>query len=99
MPLNANVMSQPKATLKNIKLRRCKMEEPQSAGFLNIILLLVMSIPLAVTAFLLARQKGRNAVLWTIIALIPMVNFFSMWYFVGASNLNLEKKIDELLSK
>lgn len=26
-----------------------------------------------------------------------MVNFMLVWYFVGATNLRLEKKVDELL--
>jgi len=59
--------------------------------------MLLLSLLMAVPANMLARQKGRNVVLWTILALIPLVNFACMWYFVGASNLVLENKIDELM--
>ena len=47
--------------------------------------------------FLLARDKGRNVALWTVLGMIPVVNFFCIWYFVGAANLRLERKIDALL--
>lgn len=75
------------------------MESAQPLGFINLILLVVMSLPFAVIANLLAKQKGRGVALWTILGLLPVINIFCMWYFVGASNLRLEKKIDELLSK
>jgi hypothetical protein len=29
--------------------------------------------------------------------LIPFVNFFCMWYFVGTPSSRLERKMDELL--
>jgi len=44
----------------------------------------------------LAKEKGRNVTLWTILGAIPIVNFFCIWFFVGAANLSLERKIDEL---
>jgi hypothetical protein len=52
-----------------------------------------------VVAFLLARDKGRNVVLWTVLGICPVVNLFALWFFVGAANLNLEKKIDQLLER
>lgn len=65
--------------------------------FISFLPVLLLSLLMAVPANMLARQKGRNVVLWTILALIPLVNFACMWYFVGASNLVLENKIDELM--
>ncbi|MCC2959144.1 hypothetical protein LK540_01710 [Massilia sp. IC2-278] len=65
--------------------------------FISFLPMLLLSLLMAVPANMLARQKGRNVVLWTILALIPLVNFACMWYFVGASNLVLENKIDELM--
>ncbi|MDB6062425.1 MAG: hypothetical protein JWM78_2528 [Verrucomicrobiaceae bacterium] len=68
-------------------------------AYTQIALLLLMSLPMAVTAFKLAREKGRNVPLWTIIACIPILNFMCMWYFVGAVNLKTERKLDELLQR
>jgi len=48
-------------------------------------------------AHMLAKEKGRNVLLWTILGFIPVVNIFCMWFFVGAANLRLEEKIDRLL--
>lgn len=61
--------------------------------------LVFMSLLMAVSAYLLAKDKGRNAVLWTILAFIPILNFACMWYFVGASNLKLERKLDALMNQ
>lgn len=59
----------------------------------------VLSIAVAVIACLLARDKGRNVVLWTVLGVIPVVNFVCIWFFVGASNLRLERKLDRLLEE
>ena len=61
--------------------------------------LIFMSLPMAVSAHLLARDKGRNVVLWTVLALIPILNFACIWYFIGASNLKLERKLDALMNQ
>lgn len=64
------------------------------AGFLP---LLLLAIIIAVVSHLLAKDKGRNVTKWTILGAIPLVNMFCIWYFVGASNLRLEQKIDDLI--
>ncbi|MBB5205110.1 hypothetical protein HNQ51_002429 [Inhella inkyongensis] len=56
-----------------------------------------MTLPLGIVSHLLAKDKGRNVSLWTILGLIPLVNYFCILYFMGASNLRLEKKVDYLL--
>jgi hypothetical protein len=60
---------------------------------------LAFSIFLAIPAYMMAKEKDRNVPLWTVLGLIPGVNFLSMWFFVGAANLRLEKKIDALLGR
>jgi hypothetical protein len=35
-------------------------------------------------------------VLWTILGAIPIVNIVCVWFFIGAANLRLERKLDEL---
>jgi len=67
--------------------------DPIASIIVPILMLLIFSI----VAHMLAKEKGRNVVLWTILGFIPVVNIFCMWFFVGAANLRLEKKIDQLL--
>jgi hypothetical protein len=64
---------------------------------LQFIPLVVLSMALGIVAYLLARDKGRNVVLWTVLGVIPVVNFFCIWFFVGAANLRLERKVEQLL--
>lgn len=59
----------------------------------------VLGIGFAVVAYRLATEKGRNAWLWAILALIPIVNFWCMPYFIGTTNSRLEAKIDALMKK
>ncbi|MBD8530716.1 MULTISPECIES: hypothetical protein [unclassified Massilia] len=61
--------------------------------------LIFMSLLMAVSAYLLAKEKGRNVALWTILALIPIVNFACIWFFIGASNLKMERKLDALMEQ
>jgi hypothetical protein len=35
--------------------------------------------------------------LWTVVGLIPGVNFLALSYFIGASNLRMERKLDQVL--
>lgn len=57
----------------------------------------IVSIPFGIIGYLLAKEKGRNKFLWTILGIIPIIGWFAMSYFIGASNLNLEKKIDRII--
>jgi len=61
--------------------------------------LILISALIAIPAHLLAKDKGRNVPLWTILGLIPLVNYACVFFFVGASNLRQEKKIDALLDQ
>ena len=61
--------------------------------------LIILSIGMSISAGLLAKDKGRNIVLWVVLALIPVVNFWCMPYIIGASNLRLEKKLDSIMVK
>lgn len=64
----------------------------------NLIVLLVLIVPIpALIANLLAREKGRNVVLWTIFGCVPAVNIWCLIFFVGAANLRLENRVDQLL--
>jgi hypothetical protein len=41
---------------------------------------LILSIPLAVCAYKLAPRLGKNSFLWAILSLIPLFNFFFLYY-------------------
>jgi|CXWL01.1.fsa_nt_gi hypothetical protein len=70
---------------------------PQQPGLEGLILPLIILIGCGIIGHLLAKEKGRNVVLWTILGCIPGINVFAIWFFIGASNLKLEKKLDELI--
>ncbi len=63
-----------------------------------IVLLLVMCVP-AGLAYFLAKDKGRNVGLWTILGFIPFLNLIFLLYFISATNLRLEGKLDRIISK
>ncbi len=67
--------------------------------FVSLLPLLLMSVCTAIGSHLLAKEKGRNVLKWTILGAIPLVNFACIWFFVGAANLRLEKKMDDLLAR
>ena len=69
----------------------------QADPLLSLLPLLVLSIVLGIVAHMLAKEKGRNVVKWTILGFIPVVNIYCLFFFVGAANLRLEDKIDRLL--
>lgn len=56
-----------------------------------------MSLFTAVGSYLLAKEKGRNRLKWTILGAIPGINFACLWFFVGATNLHTERKLDQIL--
>lgn len=72
------------------------MQHNEPSILISLFPLILMSLLMAIPAHLLAKEKGRNVTKWTILALIPMVNFACIWFFIGASNLKLERKIDDL---
>jgi phosphotransferase system glucose/maltose/N-acetylglucosamine-specific IIC component len=70
---------------------------PQQPDLTGAIFPLIMLMGIGIVGYLLAKEKGRNVVLWTILGCIPGINIFAVWFFIGASNLKLEKKLDELI--
>jgi hypothetical protein len=69
------------------------------ALWLGLLPMLIFSIPIAIFGYVLAQQKGRNHIAWLIWGLVPFINMFAVWYFIGATNLKLERKLDGLVSK
>ena len=71
----------------------------ESFSFISLLPLLLMSVVITVSSYLLAKDKGRNVVKWTVLGAIPFLNIFCIWFFVGATNLRLERKIDSLVAR
>lgn len=64
---------------------------------IDLLPLVLITIVSGVTAHKLAKEKGRNVLLWTILGSIPVISFLFVWYFAGAANLRLERKLDQLV--
>lgn len=75
------------------------MDNTSASLLISFLPLILMSLLMAIAANLLAREKGRNITKWTILALIPVVNFACIWFFIGAANLHTERKLDEILKR
>jgi len=75
------------------------MDNTSASLLMSFLPLLLMSLLMAIAANLLAREKGRNITKWTILALIPVVNFACIWFFIGAANLHTERKLDKILKR
>jgi hypothetical protein len=70
----------------------------QPNPILQFIPLMIISLVMGFVARALAKDKGRNVLNWTVLGFLPIINFMCAWYFVGATNLRMERKIDALLS-
>jgi len=60
---------------------------------------IIISIPIMFICRSLAKEKGKNVSLWTILGLIPVINIYSLLYLFGASSTILEGKIDKILAQ
>jgi hypothetical protein len=59
------------------------MQEPTAAGLIMQLLpMIIFSLPLAIGVFWLAPKMRSNPWLWAILFLIPMVNLFAMQIFL-----------------
>jgi hypothetical protein len=66
--------------------------------FMSLIWLIIVTVPIVFICHYLAKEKGKNVTLWTVLGVIPGVNYFAMLYLIGAANTVLAGKIDKLLS-
>lgn len=62
-----------------------------------LLVLLIYTIFFGFIARMLAKDKGRKVTKWTVLGFIPGVNLYCLPFFIGASNLRQERKIDILL--
>lgn len=62
-----------------------------------IVMLLMMCVPAGLSYFM-AKDKGRNVGLWTGLGFIPFLNLVFLLYFISATNLRLEAKLDKIIA-
>ena len=60
-------------------------------------LLFLMLVP-GLTVFFLAKDKGRNDLLCTFLGLVPFLNLVVLLYLVGATDLKMASKLDEVVA-
>jgi hypothetical protein len=74
------------------------MRGPLFLPFISLVPLILATIPIVFICHRLAREKGKDVTLWTILGIIPLVNYFVLLYLVGAVNVHLQRKVDRVLS-
>lgn len=63
------------------------MADQPANTLIQLVPFLLFSAILGVVANLLAREKGRRVLIWTVLGAVPVVNFVCIWFFIGAANL------------
>jgi len=61
--------------------------------------IIIISIPIMFICRSIAKEKGKDVILWTILGLIPGINIYSLLYLFGAPSTILERKIDKILAQ
>ena len=65
--------------------------------FISLIPLIIVMIPMIFVVNKLAKEKGLNITLWTILACVPFVNLVILPYIIGTPSKILEAKMDLIL--
>jgi hypothetical protein len=70
---------------------------PQTTLWLSFLPLLVMTIPLGIICYHLAKNKGLRVVPWIFWGFIPIVNYFILIYLVGAKDKLIDDKLNNII--
>jgi len=70
----------------------------QPSPIVSLLPMIVIMIPMAFIINKLAKEKGKNVVLWTVLACIPIVNIFILPYIVGTPSKIQEEKLNKILA-
>jgi len=69
----------------------------QPNPIISLLPLVIVMVPMIFVIWRLAKEKGKNTTLWTILACIPFVNFIILPYIVGTPSKTLENKLNKIL--
>lgn len=69
----------------------------QPNPILSLLPLIIVMIPMIFVIRKLSKEKGKDVVLWTVLACIPLVNFIILPYIVGTPSKILEDKMDKII--
>jgi hypothetical protein len=69
----------------------------QPNPILSLLPLIIIMIPMIFVIRKLAKEKGKDVILWTVLACIPIVNFIVLPYIVGTPSKILEDKMDIII--
>jgi len=69
----------------------------QPNPILSLLPLIIIMIPMIFVIRKLAKEKGKDVILWTVLACIPIVNFIVLPYIVGTPSKILENKMDIII--
>ncbi|TLX72399.1 hypothetical protein E9993_17845 [Labilibacter sediminis] len=69
----------------------------QPNPILTLLPFILIMIPMVFVINRLAKQKGKNVTLWTILACIPFANMIILPYIVGAPSKIHEDKMNKII--
>ena len=72
------------------------MYEEEFFVWLYVLQYLLITLPFAIFAFVLARRKGKTGPAFAVLALIPYVNVISLLYLASLPDAGLLARIREL---
>jgi hypothetical protein len=75
------------------------MQQGTDSILFSLLPLVLMTLPIGFISRMLAKEKGRNVLLWTILGFTPLVNYFCLLFFIGAANLRLERRVEQLFEQ
>ncbi|MBN2436413.1 MAG: hypothetical protein JXK07_14215 [Spirochaetes bacterium] len=61
--------------------------------------MILLTIPMIVLNCKVAKRKGRSQVLYLILSVIPIVNFFSCLYLISLTDIEVVEKLNSILEK
>jgi preprotein translocase subunit YajC len=69
----------------------------QPSPLMSLLPFLLFTVALIFVIHRLAKEKGKNVRLWTILACIPLVNMIILPYIVGTPSKTQEDKLNKIL--
>ncbi len=70
----------------------------QQPGFLSLVPLMVMTIPIIIFNVFLSKRKGKNPILYGALSLFPLVGFYLAIYLASLTDKSISEKIDKIIN-